>query len=63
MDEFIVHALLKQGEEPSPRACPVFDTGLKTLGIARSFPILDRVLKRKASRRDPPRRSQKVKSE
>ena len=53
MADLIAHALLKQEEEPSPRACPVLDTGVERLGIARAFSILDRALNRKASRRDP----------
>ena len=50
--DMIAHALLKQ-EEPSPRACPVLDTGAKHLGIHRAFGILDRALSRRASGRDP----------
>ena len=45
MADFIAHALLEQEEEPSPR--------VERQGIARAFGILDRVLNRRASRRDP----------
>ena len=52
MADLIAHALLKQEEEPSPRVCPVLDTGVERLGIAQAFGILDRALNRRASRRD-----------
>ena len=42
MADLIAHALLKQEEEPVER-----------LGIDRAFGILNRVLNRRASRRDP----------
>ena len=45
MADLIAHALLKQEEAPSPR--------VERLGIDRAFGILDRVLNRRASRRDP----------
>ena len=48
MADLIAHMLLEQ-EEPAPRACPVFDTSAKILGIARAFPILEGALIRKAS--------------
>ncbi len=44
MADLIAHALLKQGEEPSPR--------VERLGIDRAFNIIDRALNRNASRRD-----------
>ena len=53
MADLIAHALLKQEEEPSPRACPVLDTGVERQGVAQAFGILDRALNRRASRRDP----------
>ncbi len=45
MADLIAHALLKQEEEPVPR--------VETHGIHEAFPILDKALNRKASRRDP----------
>ncbi len=45
MADIIAHALLKQEEEPIPRVAH--------LGIADTFSILDKVLNRRASRRDP----------
>ena len=45
MADLIAHALLKQGEEPSPR--------VERLGIGRAFYILDMAPNRRASRRDP----------
>ncbi len=45
MADLIAHALLKQEEEPSPRTTE--------LGVHLAFGILDRVLNRRASRRDP----------
>ena len=53
MADLIAYALLKQEEKPSPRACPVLDTGVERQGIAHAFGILDRALNRRASRRDP----------
>ena len=53
MADLIAHALLKQEEEPPPKACPVLDTGVERLGIHLAFGVLDRALNRKASRRDP----------
>ena len=51
--DLIAHALLKQEEQPSPRACLVLDTGVERQSIAHAFGILDRALNRRASRRDP----------
>ncbi len=45
LTDLIAHALLKQGEEPSPR--------VERLGIDEAFGALDRALNRRASRRDP----------
>ena len=45
MADLIAHALLKQEEEPSPRAAE--------MGVHLAFGILNRALNRKASRRDP----------
>ena len=53
MAGLIAHALLKQEEGPSPGTCPVLDTGVGRMGVARAFGILDRALNRRASRRDP----------
>ena len=53
MAGLIAHALLKQEEQPSPRAGPVLDTGPERFGVAQAFGILDHALNRRASRRDP----------
>ncbi len=45
INDFIVHALHKQGEEPSPR--------MKELSLHLAFGILDDALNRRVSRRDP----------
>ena len=55
MADLIAHALLKQEEQPSPRACPILDTGVERQSIAHAFGILDRALNRRASRWDPQR--------
>ena len=52
MADLITHALLKQEEESSHRACPVLVTGVERLGVAKAFSILDVALNRRASRRD-----------
>lgn len=52
-NDLIAHSLLKQDEQPSPRACPILGTGVERQCIAQALGDLDRALTRRASRWGP----------